>query len=85
VRENHPNWWGDFDYHRVWRNAAWWMEHDAAWAHQHHLEWIGDYDDKHQWRDVNWWTAKDPSFIRERHLDWLRQVQAALGPRHDVE
>jgi len=61
------------------------MEHDRPRSVKHHPEWIGDFDDKHQWRDVKWCMARDPGFIREKHPDWLPQVQAALGPQHEVE
>src|SRR5882762_3819436 len=67
ARQNHPDWWGDFDDHHVWHNDSWWHQNNPTWMTQHHPEWQGDNDDHHQWRDLNWWPARQPQVAVARH------------------
>ncbi|MGO9563621.1 MAG: hypothetical protein ACLPPV_13290 [Candidatus Korobacteraceae bacterium] len=51
--------WGDYDSHRQWHDASWWLQNRHDWVTSHHPEWtenyaatrgqIGDSDRFHLW------------------------------------
>ena len=69
-RQNHPDWWGDFDDQRIWRPAGWWWQNRPDWVRDNHPDWWGDFDDHKVWRPASYWWATKPDWVRENHPNW---------------
>ena len=52
-RQNHPDWWGDFDDQRIWWPAGWWWQNRPDWVRENHPDWWGDFDDRIMWRPAS--------------------------------